>query len=290
MNVAAIWNNDLGKSLISSSNIHSDIDNLLDVIECARKDGALTYHNYSIYDEEVDDTTFSDWLYNGEHVPECADAKRELSKYLHKSTILEVDEYDYYLKEAENPTDKKSLTICFSFSPKCKRFVCEPNQYWEAKQEFLSENTTKDKFIEEAIGCFPNLFFHENAAVSINTLNTDFRIIRPILVKHLHFLNKYKLESTIRLNGADFRTIAHEIESLYGIECSTQAGRSSTKMLKFDFYNRQTKSTVILCCELHTKPKWDGMDRKNQDRIYFHSGNPEIEDGKILVVHIGTHA
>ena len=290
MNVAAIWNNDLGKSLITSTNIHSDIDNLLDAMECVRKDCALTYHDDNIYDGKIGDISFSNWLYYDGYAPECTDAKRELSKYLNKSITLEADEYDDYLKEAENPTNKNILTICFSFAQKNTRFVCEPNQYWAAKQEFLSENTNKDKFVEEAKECFPNLYFHDNVDASINTLNTDFKIIRPILVNHLRCLNMYKEKSTIRLNDANFRTIAKEIESLYGIECSTQANRASTKMLKFDFYNSETKSTITLCCELHTKPKWDGMDCKNQDRIYFHSGNSGIEDGKILIVHIGTHA
>ena len=143
MNVVAIWNNDLGKSLISSANLHSDIDNLLDAIECANKDCAPTYHDNNIYFEQIGDISFSEWLYNGKYAPECSDAKRELIKYLNKSTTIEASEYDDYLKEVENPNNNSILTICFSFAPKNIRFVCSSAHYWEAKQGFLSKNVKR---------------------------------------------------------------------------------------------------------------------------------------------------
>ena len=133
------------------------------------------------------------------------------------------------------------------------------------------------------------MFFNDNINQSINTLCTDFKIVRPHIVKNLEFLDDFRARnfqpSDISLG---FIKLSEKISSLYPIECSPQASRASIHKVTFDFKDFTNKEHSV-CCELHTKLKWYNMDKQNQDRIYFHPGGLDIADGKLLIGHIGRH-
>lgn len=290
MKEVAFWDIKLFDSLLESENLEVYLSDLLDTFEVAKTNGATIKCCEDIYNYCINNIFFGDWLYNKKFAPEFADIKRELSIHLSRSLPIELDEYNELIKVIDQSTSSNELILCFSFSEDNILFIHAPDNYWYAKQWFLSNFISKDKFIEEAKKCFPNLFFHDDVTTSFHTLNADFNFIKTIIVKHLQSLNNYYNESTCRFNsGVSFRQIASEIQSLYKIECSPQANRDSVQKLFFDFYNTETTNEETLCCELHTKLKWDNMDREKQDRIYFHPGKRHIQDGKILVVYIGTH-
>lgn len=290
MKEVVFWDNKLFECLIRSKELESTISDLLDTFECAKNDDAIINCCTDIYYQNVNGIYFSDWLYDKQTDPEFADIKRELSILLNKSIPIESEEYDSYLEIINKMDFSTELILCLKISNASNFFVYTPNRYWESKQCFLSKYINKDNFLNEAKGCFPNLFFHDNVQSSFNTLNSDFDISRPIIVKHLSSLNKYHYDSQQWCeSGVDFRKISEEIQELYDIECSPQSNRASVRNLYFEFINIKTKQTESLCCELHTKIKWHNMDRENQDRIYFHPGKKDIQDNKVLIAYIGTH-
>ena len=290
MKEVAFWDIKLFDSLLESENLDGCLSDLLDTFEVVKTNGAIIKCCEDIYNCCVNDIVFGDWLFNKQFAPEFADIKRELSIRLSRSLPIELDEYNELIKVIEQGLSSNELILCLSFSEDNILFVHAPDNYWYAKQWFLSNFISKDNFIEEAKKCFSNLFFHDEVTTSFHTLNTDFNFIKTIIVKHLQALNNYYNKSTCRFNsGASFKQIAREIQSLYKIECSPQASRDSVQKLLFEFYNTETNSKESLCCELHTKLKWDNMDKEKQDRIYFHPGKKNIHDGKVLVAYIGTH-
>ena len=238
MKEVAFWDIKLFTSLLESENLEVYLSDLLDTFEVAKTNGTTIKCCDDIYNHCINDIFFSAWLYNKQIAPEFADIKRELSIRLSKSIPIELDEYNELANAINQKDFRDELILCLSFSEDNIFFVHKPNKYWYAKQWFLSEFISKDNFIEEAKLCFPNLFFHDKVSSSFHTLNADFNIIKEIIVKHLQSLNNYYSESSCRLNsGVSFRQIAHEIQSLYKIECSPQANRDSVQKLFFDFYN-----------------------------------------------------
>lgn len=206
---------------------------------------------------------------------------RLISKYLSKGQRITEDEYKEISTIINDKKLKDTLIISFHFSKENVLYVFDVKRYLEAKQWYLSEFVNQDRFVDEAVECFPNLVFHENVSSSINTLNADFRIVRPFIVKHLCALNRYHQDtSSSKDSTMSFREIASEIQELYSIECSTQSGRDTVEDLYYTFKDEKTGVTDKVCCELHTKLKWKDMDKEHQDRIYFHPGKEDIYNKK----------
>ncbi len=286
----AIWDYRIAADLVNATDPITIIDNLLDVVKHAKADGAEIDFCDELYFQTVNNITFCDWLYDKNSIPECADLKQELLKHLSKGRRIADSEYKEILSAIENKNTTGNLLISFHVSEDNLLYVFDIQRYLEAKQWYLSKYVSRDNFVDEAKTSFLNLFFHDNVSSSINTINADFRTIRPIIVKHLHALDDYHKEYSTTLNsGKGFREIAARIEELYSIECSPQSNRRGVQNLEYSFKNNATNNTETICCELHTKLKWKDMDRHNQDRIYFHPGKKDIENGKVLIVHIGTH-
>ena len=217
--------------------------------------------------------------------------KKELIHKIEKSASIEKDEYGEYLRKVEEEDCADGLTVSIHTGTASVLYVAELARLWAAKQWYLSKYVNRDSFPIEAQDCFPNLFFHEHVKVSMDTLNADFNRERPYIVEHLQALDHFVEEfSRLRAEGHSFPQMCRAFEDFYQhrIECSAQSSRDSARKLDYSFVDDQ-KNSISLRCEMHTKLKWPDMDKQHQDRIYFHPGKPEIESGKVLIVHIGTH-
>ena len=289
MKINAIWDIRICKDLMESSNLGEELDALLDAVQCAYADDAFVNYSDDLFYQIINDEYFSVWLYDKNSDPEIADQKRELSKLINKGVSVSKSEYDTLTTAMEDKSETNKLICSFRISRDDIMFVYDMVSYLSAKRWFLTNYTKKDDFLEDAKICFDNLFFNDDINQSINTLCTDFKIVRPHIVKHLAFLDDFRARnfqlSDISLG---FIKLSERISSLYPIECSPQASRKSIPQVTFvfkDFANNDRK----VCCELHTKLKWHNMDKQNQDRIYFHPGEVDVADGKLLIGHIGKH-
>jgi hypothetical protein len=262
---------------------------VLAALECMQNDKTPICYTDALYEQAIDQKAFSDWLYNFKSQPELSTFKRELSIRINKGTRMNEEEYDSFLEKIEQQCCPDELAISVHTGTDNPLYVATPMRYWGAKQWYLGKYVKLNDFPSDVVGCFPNLFFHKHVASSMNTLNADFSVERPMIVRHLQALNDFKLRfSPLQQKGAGYREMGREFEMFSKIECTPQSDRDAAKKLDFSFTN-QLGEPVTLRCELHTKLKWNDMDKEKQDRIYFHPGNPDIEDGKVLIVHIGTH-
>jgi hypothetical protein len=148
---------------------------------------------------------------------------------------------------------------------------------------------SEDNFIDECNKYFPGLFFHERNKQAIKKV---FHGFTKTILFHLSMLNdefhKYK-EVTFNRNDTLKRfSIACNLHE----EASSEGDASRKHNFKFDFINNKGQ-TALICCEPHLKlcrsDKHPGDSEYYFHRIYFHEGQEEIQNGKILIGHIGEH-
>lgn len=289
MNSQGVLNFCLAEDFSNSNNLEETLRILLDTLECMQDNKTVLCYAMEIYNQMISNTSFSNWLYDFNTQPELSTFKKELSKRMNRSNVISLEDYNKLSHniDQENCEDKLLMSAC------CRTnnilYVSSPIRYWEAKQWYLARYVRHQDFYSAIIECFPNLYFHERVAASLNTLNADFTTERPYIVQHLAALNNFKPHfDALVCAGAGYRRLCSEFYTFSQIECSPQSDRQAAQRLNYNFIDSNGRETFV-CCELHTKLKWRNMDHSNQDRIYFHPGKPEIADGKILIAHIGTH-
>lgn len=291
MNSRGILDFRLVADIANSVDIEKTLYSILDTLECMQINGTAICYADAIYDQIIFMKAFSDWIYDLNADPELSSFKKELSKRINKSACIDAEEYNALMSNVEETScTNEELIMSVHCETSNILYVASSGRYWSAKQWYLATYVKRHDFFSNMTECFPNLFFHEHVASSINTLNADFSVERPFIVRHLQALNDFMPDfSSFSAEGMDYRRICEKFQEYSHIECSPQSDRKAAQKLNYKFTNTCTGQEIVVCCELHTKLKWDGMDRANQDRIYFHPGKPEIANGKVLIVHIGTH-
>ncbi|KAA6336991.1 hypothetical protein EZS27_014899 [termite gut metagenome] len=160
--------------------------------------------------------------------------------------------------------------------------------WYKFRRYFLGEYPKNEIFfIDECMKYFPNLYFHDRNRQSVRDIlhNCPKKIIY-----HLSALNdKFKDCIEEGLN----RTKVLEHFSIYAKldEIATLEGDAKRKEnFTFLFPNNFGEDEKV-CCEPHLKLCYSDIDNSysNNRRIYFHEGKFNIQDGRILIGHIGVH-
>lgn len=290
MNSQGILDYRLPADIITGENIEEILCQVLETLECMKDHETLIAYTDILFEQVVSEEAFAEWLYNFGAQPELSTLKKELSKKIARSKRIETTEYDSLINKVEQQSCPEELIMSVHRGDENPLHVATPDCYWNAKQWYLAQYVKRHEFVTTAMECFPNLYFHAHVSSAINTLNADFSQERKLIVKHLKALNDFRaMFSKLREEGADNRKMCVEFQAHFHIECSPQTDRRSAEKLDYEFVNTGTGEKIILRCELHSKLKWSDMDKEHQDRIYFHPGKPEIENGKVLILHIGTH-
>jgi hypothetical protein len=144
-------------------------------------------------------------------------------------------------------------------------------------------------FVDECAKYFPNLYFHERIKTSINSILFNFP---KKIIFHLAALNnqfRYSqqpgLNRTQVLQAFSANANLDETASLEG-----NAARKTDFTFNFLDDNNQI---YRICCEPHLKlcrnDNYPGDQSYSYNRIYFHEGVNNIQEGKILIGHIGNH-
>ncbi|MDR0605941.1 MAG: hypothetical protein LBG80_16750 [Bacteroidales bacterium] len=160
--------------------------------------------------------------------------------------------------------------------------------WYKFRRHFLGKYPKDVNFyIDECIKYFPKLFFHERNRQTIKSIFDD---CPRKIIYHLSALNdifkdciKDRLNRTEILNHFSIQAKLDEKASLEG-----DAKRKAE--FTFQFLNDSGVKEDV-CCEPHLKLCYSDVDKSysNDRRIYFHEGKPNIQNGRILIGHIGTH-
>ena len=148
---------------------------------------------------------------------------------------------------------------------------------------------SENYFIDECRKYFPELFIHERNKQAIKKLFSEFK---NTILFHLSKLNdEFHKHKAIPYNRNDTLkrfSIACQLHE----EASSEGNVYRKPSLSFDFINNKGEN-VSICCEPHLKlcrnDNYPGDSEYYFYRIYFHEGQKEIQNGKILIGHIGEH-
>lgn len=265
------------------------IDEFLDLIQYIQENNMGNVIDEEVIDEEVlEKESLWEWIYAKDDI-RLNDLKKELSKKIQKVRGINSKKASELKKQIGSMGGKKVFVLYFSKDSKSPYYIETRSQYFKALWKYLSRENKND-FSEDMKECFPNIVFHKDVKGSLNTLNRKFEEIRGEIVEHLGQLNEYQ-KKFLKLadENRSYREIADIFTKDTGIACSPQAGRKSVKELKIEVYNNITKETEEITCELHTKFSKYNINPEKQDRIYFFPGKKGIENGYVIVKHIGKH-
>lgn len=160
--------------------------------------------------------------------------------------------------------------------------------WFDFRRYFLGLYPKNEKFyIDECIKYFPHLFFHENNRESIKAI---FKDCPQKIIYHLAALNDtFKNIDTTNRNRTQILeafSIIAELDETASLEGNADRKTDFT----FGFLNDQNQMENV-CCEPHMKLCYSDTNTaySNARRIYFHEGISNIQNGRILIGHIGKH-
>lgn len=168
------------------------------------------------------------------------------------------------------------------------QIVYNLNGWFDFRRHFLGLYPKNENFyIEECIKYFPNLFFHEHNKESIKAIFND---CPKKIIYHLAALND--TFNTLEKKGKNRTQILEAFSITAKLdETASLEGRAARKAcFTFSFKNDQNQPEDV-CCEPHLKLCYSDTSTSysNNRRIYFHEGIQNIQNGKILIGHIGHH-
>jgi hypothetical protein len=245
----------------------------------------------------LNDVTISDLLFNPEIGKKYID--RDVKLALQK-IILESAETDASPEKVidellpKHNKDKCYGLIAFNKIEDIEdgyQIVYNSNDWYSFRRHFLGLYPHDGEyFIEECKIYFPKLFFHERNKRTVLEIIGDYS---EKIVFHLSALND-KFNNSAQLNLERQQTLKHfSIAANLDEEASLAGNASRKKALTFDFVNDKNLKENV-CCEPHLKlcysDNYPGDSSYSTDRrIYFHEGKSNIQNGKILIGHIGDH-
>jgi hypothetical protein len=162
------------------------------------------------------------------------------------------------------------------------------NGWYKFRRYFLGKYPKNGNFfINECIKYFPDLYFHDRNKQTIKSILNDCSIK---IIYHLSALND-KFRGCIENGLNRTQTLERFSISAKLDETATLEGNAEKKeKLTFQFRNDSGVNEDV-CCEPHLKLCYSDFNNSysNNRRIYFHEGKSNIQNGRILIGHIGTH-
>lgn len=160
---------------------------------------------------------------------------------------------------------------------------------WYKFRRYFLGKYPKDEnfFIDECIKYFPNLYFHDR---NRRTVKSILHNCPKKIIYHLSALND-KFKDCVK-DGLNRTQILERFSISAKLdETATLEGNSKRKKnYTFSFPNNSGIYENV-CCEPHLKLCYSDTDRSysKDRRIYFHEGKANIQNGRILIGHVGTH-
>jgi hypothetical protein len=223
------------------------------------------------------------------------DIINSLQKIFDKSTETQITS-DEVISELLNWNDEHNCHGLIAFNKVEKlnenfQIIYGLNGWYKFRRYFLGIYPKNDSFFFEECGkYFPNLFFHAN---NKKTLSSILHNCPKKIIYHLTALN-----DNFRDSQTDFRNRTQVLEHFsitnnLDETASLEGDAKRKRALTFNFTNSIDELEQV-CCEPHLKLCFNDLHPGDNSystdrRIYFHEGKRNIENGRILVGHIGAH-
>ena len=254
-----------------------------------RENKQATFKNDSIYDESLwGEYSILECLYPPENISLLhRDVRKSLIKIIDRAKSTEYTNDEIFIKIRINNKDDICGLLCLHETEGIDPvYLIYHKQNWldfHRHQMSIHINDISE-FLIEVKKYFPDLFFHEHNHTSLAGIDGGFQYFRKAIINALTYLNdKFK---TIFSKSNNLMDCLKIFSAESGIETSLEGDSSRKKDFSFIFEGK------TVCCEPHmkiAKKDQSGTSKYYFNRIYFHPGNSEILNGKILIGHIGKH-
>jgi len=254
---------------------------------------------YELYNHEfINGQTLTDLLYSKDLKTIPRDVKSVLQSMFVKLKKTEKTSQDVLDSLNNNNAHSLNGLLCSNETlinnsniVKDNSLLINTTQNWyHFHRTFLEQNYTDETyFFNELPKYYENIYFHSNVEHTLKTLKGGLNNFIKQISLNLMYLNDYfnSVFEKYALPEALSR-----FSTMYPITATLEGNMARKKDLSFDFLNSTSKTKKSIYCEPHLKLKTNdnpGNKHRYNNRIYFHCGIPEIEDGKILVGYIGSH-
>lgn len=300
MNISILFKNDSFSYRLNDGKVpfYQKLLKLQETKEIITSENDSIYRDDRIYQEEIfQDIEVYKLLFEDEYQKKVGVTKEEVkmltSLITHAKEIC-VEDYESIKTRIEKNFIQQPFYafICLFSLEDLPLHVNNNTSIISIRREFLKSIDTPDEFVSYCGKCFPNLFFHKNIVQTFNSLSAPFKEYSTEIIRHLIALNDilYPLYIQDRSKGLD--NLFNILEAKANLKCSLEGDAESAKRrFSFSFENYSNEIEELIC-EPHTKLENTGRpgDTKYRyDRIYFHVGENNIENEKILIAHIGGH-
>ena len=258
----------------------------------SEKDKVFIYNG--IYEIVIfENTTIVDFLYNGgTSFRTFRDEKNVLSKILDRANKIDLTEEDILHLLRNNSDTLKGLLCLHSIDVDeiDDKLIIQTKEHWDDfHRSFLSKNPVDESnFYYESQKYFTNIYFHPGVEASLKKLKGGLEKFAETIVYNLTKLNDNFSEINI---PSDRISTLRLFSSSCGVDASPEGNASKKPLMTFEFTDEDSNS-ISICCEPHLKLGYDDLSGDTHfyyNRIHFHEGRPNVEEGRILVAHIGKH-
>jgi len=145
------------------------------------------------------------------------------------------------------------------------------------------------KFSECIKKYFPNLTFNKKINNALKTLDGGLFLFSTDIIKSLIYLEK-ELKPLIE-NSQNLPEALSKFTSSLGLETTLEGNSNRKEDFTFTFL-KNDGTEIQICCEPHIKldkSSVAGDTKWYSNRIYFYQGRAEVDNGNILIGHIGKH-
>lgn len=283
--------------------IENAIKNLSTDINYIKSNGDTLYRHESVYEEVlIPGFTIGDVIRDDSQKCQISrDAKRYLSIIIDrcKSTTWSNNEIidlilDQNSEDLCNNREVYGLVALLNSDNSIPEIYIVNNKrdWFEFHRYFLGAFPCEEHyFIDECEKCFPNIFFHERIRTSISRMEGGWKNFSKSIVEHLSKLNDLFPKYLYNREGYQRIEALKRFSSECNIKVTPQGNAKDKPHITFNFINNNGINEPI-CCEPHMKLS-SNDDGSNfhyfHNRIYFHEGKNSIQEGKILVGHLGKH-
>ena len=281
MTVSFLFNNDSfennGHTLDDVYDRIDDLDlltNKIETINKRKKKLGLEKDQYftdlDIYEKNIyKDLTICDFINNYTEV--TRDYKVLLGSIINKSGTLNGEEIDQ-----EIGLFKNGNSLIFDIDDLT-------NFYYQ----FFQTLTDSEIFYNGIKIHFQNITLSINVSDTLNEIEQDLQNFAEKFVKTLIYLND-RIQDVFN-ETKDVRATLVRLTEEISFHASVQ-GKSKDK-LNFEFQDSKSKEKLKFICDPHVKYKSgeEAKVEKEYYRLYFHMGDPKIDNGNILIGHIGKH-
>lgn len=170
--------------------------------------------------------------------------------------------------------------------------IYNKNNWFEFHHYFLGKYFFNEEyFYSECVKYFPKLYFHSEIKNSLLSIEGGLsKFVKAIIYSLKALSNDFKTH----YQHSNIPSTLKAFSSAVSIETTLEGDAKRKIDFTFSFKkNNQSDETEDICCEPHMKLCTSDIPSEKLkhyfNRIYFHVGDDRIQEGRILIGHIGNH-